>query len=95
MTIAETIDRIPDEVLISVIRNSKNYSWSFLAMKIILTRLKLQMTMHNGSEDILSQCCAELRNLLKKSINIPNSREDLKQILSLNLKDYEASFVLG
>ena len=95
MTIAETIDRIPDEVLISVIRNSKNYSWSFLAMKIILTRLKLQMTMHNGSEDILSQCCAELRNLLKKSINIPSSREDLKQILSLNLKDYEASFVLG
>ena len=84
--IAETIDKIPDELLIHVIRNSKDFSWNFLAMKIILTRLKLQISMYEGNRDILSQCCAELRNLLKKSINIPNSRDDLKQILSLNLE---------
>ena len=84
--IAETIDRIPDEVLMHVIRNSKDFSWNFLAMKIILTRLNLQITMFEGSDKILSQCCAELRNLLKKSINIPNSRDDLKQILTLDLE---------
>ena len=84
--IAKTIDQIPDEVLAHVICNSKDFSWNFLAMKIILIRLKLQINMQEGNEDILSQCCAELRNLLKKSINIPSSRDDLKQILSLNLE---------
>ena len=84
--ITESIDRIPNEVLVHVIRNSKDFSWNFLAMKIILTRLNLQIIMHEGSKDILLQCCEELRNLLKKSINIPNSRDDLKQILSLNLE---------
>ena len=86
MNVVETIDRIPDKVLIHFIRNSKDFSWNFLAMKIILIRLKLQINMQEGNEDILSQCCAELRNLLKKSINIPSSRDDLKQILSLNLE---------
>ena len=88
--IAETIDRIPDEVLMHVIRNSKDFSWNFLAMKIILTRLKLQISMYEGNRDILSQFCDELRNLLKKSINIPNSRDDLKQILSVNLEKSNA-----
>ena len=80
--ISETIDKIPDKVLIYIIRNSNDFTWNFLAIKIILTRLKLQMEMHN--EDILPQCCDEFRNLLKKSINVPSSREDLKQILNFN-----------
>ena len=80
--IAETIDIIPDKVLIYIIQNASNFTWNFLAIKIILTRLKLQMDMNN--EDILPQCCAELRNLLKKSINVTSSRKDLMQILSLN-----------
>ncbi len=81
--IAETIDRIPDDVLIHVIRHSNDFSWNFLAMKIILTRLNLKMVMFPNDDTVLLECCAELRNLLKKSINIPNSRTDLKQILSL------------
>lgn len=86
--IAETIDKIPDSVLIHVIQHSNDFLWNFLAMKIILTRLNLKIFMFQDQDDeenILQQCCAELRNLLKKSTNIPNAREDLKQLLSLNL----------
>jgi len=81
--IYETIDLIPNEVLIHVIQNSKEYSWNFLAMKIILTRLNLKITLHSGKKTVIPECCDELKNLLKKSANVPNAQADLKQILSL------------
>ena len=83
--LADTIDKIPDNVLVRVIRHSTDYSWNFLAMKIILTRLNLKIIMceENGDQSVLPECCNELRNLLKKSVNVPNSRTDLNQILSM------------
>jgi hypothetical protein len=80
---AEIINKIPDEKLIHVIRHSNDFTWDFFAMKIILTRLNLKIAMIKGDESILSGCCDELRNLLKKSANIPNSQADLNQILSI------------
>ena len=82
---AETIDTIRDDVLLHVIRYSNDFSWNFLAIKIILTRLNLKMVMYQNKEEILRECCNELRNLLKNSVNIPNSQADLKQILSINI----------
>ena len=81
--IYKTIDLIPNDVLIHVIQNSKEYSWNFLAMKIILTRLNLKITLHSGKKAVMPECCDELKNLLKKSANVPNAQADLKQILSL------------
>jgi len=79
--IIEDIDRIPDNVLINVIKNSNDFSWNFLAIKIILTRLQMKIKIHKESAFV--ECCDELRNLLRKSINVPSSREDIVQILSL------------
>ena len=81
----ERIDRIPDKVLIHVIRNSNDFTWNFLAIKIMLTRLNLKLVMFKNAESALQDCCTELRNLLKNSVNIPNSQADLKQILLLNI----------
>ena len=81
----DTIDKIPDNVLLHVIRHSNDFSWNFLAIKIMFTRLNLKMLMYQNKEEILRECCNELRGLLKNSINIPNSQADLEQILSLNL----------
>ena len=82
--ITDTIDLIPNDVLIHVIRHSNEFSWSFLAMKIILTRLNLKiMCNEDNGKPVLTECCDELRNLLKKSANVPNSITDLKQIISL------------
>jgi len=82
-SVTNTIDLIPENVLIHVINHPNDFSWKFLAMKIILTRLNMKITIHDGERSVMSECCNELRNLLKKSINVPNSRTDLKQILSL------------
>jgi len=81
--ITDTIDLIPNDILVHVIRHSNDYSWKFLAMKIILTRLNLKITMHGDNKSVLPECCNELRNLLKKSVNVPNAQADLNQILSL------------
>jgi len=81
----DTIDKISDDVLIHVIRHSNDFTWNFLAIKIMLTRLNLKLVMYQNKESVLQECCTELRNLLKNSINIPNSQADLKQILSLNI----------
>ncbi len=83
--IAETIDKIPDNVLVHVIRHSNDYLWNFLAVKIILTRLNLKIIMRGNDLSALPECCDELRSLLKKSTNIPNARADLKQILSITI----------
>ena len=83
----EKIDSIPDKVLIHVIRHSNDFSWNFLAIKIMLTRLNLKLMMFKNAEPVLQDCCTELRKLLKNSVNIPNSQADLKKILSLNIKN--------
>jgi len=80
--LVETIDKIPNDVLLKVITHSKDYSWNFFALKIILTRLNIKLSMNNKA---VQECCDELRNLLKKSINVPNSQTDLNTILSINL----------
>ena len=81
----KNIDSIPNDVLIHIIRHSNDFSWNFLAIKIMLTRLNLKLVMYQNKESVLLECCTELRNLLKNSVNIPNSQADLKQILSLHI----------
>jgi len=81
----ETIDKIPDDALLHAIHYSNDYSWNFFALKVILTRLKLKMSMFEGDPSIKETCCSELRNLLKRSANVPNLQIDLKLILSLNI----------
>ena len=83
---AETIDKIPDDRLIHVIRHPNDYPWDFLAMKIILTRLNMEILMHEkDNPTVLSECCDEVRTLLKKSFNIPHAREDISKLLSLSV----------
>ncbi|MCL2072603.1 MAG: hypothetical protein FWH18_01670 [Marinilabiliaceae bacterium] len=82
--IVETIDNIPNERLLYVINNANDYKWNFLAVQVILTRLKMKILMFEDDNSIQAICCDELRNLLKKSSYVPNLIEDLKQIISIN-----------
>ena len=77
------IDRIPDDVLIYVLRHPDDMKWNFLAMKIILTRLTMKMKVHRREPSTVVECCHELRILLMKSVNVPSARADITQILSL------------
>ena len=83
--ISVSIDKISDDLLVYIIRHSKEFTWNFLAIKIMLTRLNLKIAMCQNEDEALHGCCNELRSLLKNSINIPNSQADLKQILSIKL----------
>ncbi len=78
------IDKIPDETWIYIIRHPNEFTWNFLAIKIMLTRLNLKMVMTQSNDAVLQQCCEELRDLMKRSINIPNAKKDLEQIISLS-----------
>ena len=82
----ETIDQIPDEVLIYIIRHPNEFSWKYFAVQVIIARLKLKLTMYNDDNSILPGCCDELRKLLKKSISVPSVQEDLKRIVGLKNK---------
>ncbi|MDR0814574.1 MAG: hypothetical protein LBN37_02355 [Bacteroidales bacterium] len=82
---ADTIEKISDSIIAYVITHSKEFAWNFLALKISLTRLNLKMTMMKNSESALTECCAELKGLLRKSLSVPNAQADIKQILEINL----------
>ena len=48
----DIIDNIPNDVLIHVILNSKDFTWNFFALKIILTRLNLKIIMCKGDSSV-------------------------------------------
>ncbi len=78
-----TLNDIPNSVWMHIIQHSNDFAWNFLALKIILTRLKLKLAMAQDGEDTEQQCCNELKNLLQKSANIPNAQKDVDQILTI------------
>lgn len=78
----DTINEIPDDVLAYIIQHPNDFSWNFLAISIIVTRLNLQLSMQNTKET-LAKCCAELRSLLRKSIHVPNAQKDILQMFEL------------
>lgn len=52
----------------------------FLALKILLARLRLEVKMHPGV-DQLQKCSEEIRSLLVKNMHIPKVQKDLKSII--------------
>ena len=78
------IHDIPDSMLVRVIREGSNVKWNYFALKVIITRLNLilQMSSTNGEEE-LQNCITELRDLLRKSQNVPNAKKDLQTIMEI------------
>jgi hypothetical protein len=71
---------ITDDMLFRAINESYDIEWSFLALKVMILRLRLKLTMTNYSESAKKQCCEEMRTLLTKSIRIPSARKDIELI---------------
>jgi hypothetical protein len=80
MSYNKTIDQVSDEFLISIIRDAQDISWNLLALKVMFTRLKLKLTMMDN-ETTRQQCCNDLRDLFRKSGNIPNAQKDMQLIV--------------
>ena len=69
------LNNIPDEALMRIITET-GVDWNFFALKVMISRLRLKLSMSND-EETTQQCCNELRELLYKSRNIPNAIIDL------------------
>ena len=74
------LEKISDDTLFRVITESGDINWSFYALKVIISRLKLKLHLTNN-EEAVRESCGEIRALLKKSMNIPNAKKDIQIIM--------------
>ena len=74
------IQNISDKTLLRVINEGSDVKWNFFALKVMISRLKLKLSMTNNSEHVLQECYADLRDLFRRSQNIPNAMKDLQII---------------
>jgi hypothetical protein len=73
---------LSDETLFRVIHESGDVNWSFFALKVMISRLKLKLSMTDNSEKALEECYTDLRQLFHRSHNIPNAIKDLQIIMN-------------
>jgi len=75
------IQDISDQTLLRVITEGGDVDWKFFALKVMISRLKLKLHYMADDQDIVQQCCTEMRELLKRSRNVPNATKDLLLII--------------
>ena len=72
---------ISDQTLFRIIYEGGDVNWNFFALKVMISRLKLKMTMLGNKEEVRQQCYSDLRELFRKSSNIPNAKNDFQLIM--------------
>jgi hypothetical protein len=77
------IQNLSDEILFRVIHEGGDVNWSFFALKVMISRLNLKLSMADNSDKALEECYADLRHLFNRSRNIPNAIKDLQIIMEL------------
>ena len=89
------IQDISDQTLFRVISEGDNISWNFFALKVVIARLKLKLSVSGVNEETIQQCCTDLRELFRKSSNISNAKKDLQIIVEQFAKNETAHQFLG
>jgi len=80
------IENISNNTLLCVIKDDNYENWEFFALKVLISRFKLKLSMideHKVKQrkEMAQQCCAEMRELLVKSQFIPRAYSDLQTIM--------------
>lgn len=75
------IDSIPKQIWQDTVKGKIDSNFDFLALKILLSRLKLTVK-QDSAPSVLENSVNELKNFFKKTIHIPQSRQDLQKILT-------------
>jgi len=75
------IQEITDDILFRLINESQEIEWNFFALKVMILRLRLKLSMSGYNETTKQQCYADLRDLFRKSAGIPSAKKDLQTIL--------------
>lgn len=75
------IEKVPKQIWIDTITGKINCEYDFLALKILLNRLKLN-TQHDPSALTMQKSADELKDFLIKSQKIHSAQRDLQKIMS-------------
>lgn len=75
------ISEISDNTIFRVINEGQNVEWNFYALKVMIMRLRLKLTMSDNLEETNQQCFTDLRNLFFNNRNIPNVKKDFQIIV--------------
>jgi len=74
------IDKIPKQVWIDTITGKIDCEFEFLALKIVLSRLRLNLK-HDSSTEAYRKYIDDLKSLFIRSQKIPSAQNDLKKII--------------
>jgi hypothetical protein len=75
MTLPPSSDQVWKDILLGKTR----YNFEFLALKILLGRLIMQVEA-NPSPGTLQKCADEMANLLAKNAHLPSAKRDIQKI---------------
>jgi hypothetical protein len=75
-----TIPPASDIVWKDILLKKKTYDFEFLALKILLGRLSMDIE-RNPSEENLNKCAEQLHDLFAKNDNLPTANRDLQKII--------------
>jgi hypothetical protein len=81
------IEDITDDALFRVITEGRGVKWNFFALEVMISRLKLMITMSNSKELTKQRCISDLREMFTKSKLIPSAKKDLNLIIELFVKE--------
>lgn len=74
------LSKIPEQTWEDLILEPINFNFEFLALKILLSRLRLK-AQNNASPEIIQQSGAEIKNFFVRFHNLPAAQRDLIKIL--------------
>jgi len=77
----KNIQDLSDQILFQVINKGQDVEWNFYALRVMIMRLRLKLSVSNNDEKAAQQCFTELRELFRKSENIPSAKKDLQVIV--------------
>jgi hypothetical protein len=75
------IEKVPKQIWLDTITGKINCQYDFLALKILLERLKLNAKL-DSSPRAYDKYAGELKDFFIKSIKIPSAQKDLQKIMS-------------
>jgi hypothetical protein len=73
-------EKVPREIWIDTVSGKINCEYEFLALKILLSRLKLDMK-RDSSPEAFQKYADDLKSLFIRSQRIPSAQNDLKKII--------------
>lgn len=75
-----TIPPATDDVWKDILLLKQNYDFEFLALKMLLGRLTMDIE-HDPSPENLAKCAEQLHGLLAQNATLPTAKRDIEKII--------------